>query len=226
MFANSDGLHWWLQGSGFSVSIPLLEFAGAQTLTAFAFTCLQRESCKSAGWLLLAYIIMTMILYKHSRVGMEAASMIVFSVGFVVERLGFCGRVTVGNIIAGYWPLVVLFCGWLAIPFVHGVSDLESPENRGIRLRWTLITTIMLLAFICAGDRMQDPCKIFSRFPGLNRWVVFLYMSHVAVHRLLPSPFNWWLLACSILPFLCLGADASPAEMQPVLINSKRAQEV
>jgi hypothetical protein len=89
VFANSDGLHWWLQGSGFSASIPLLEFAGAQTLTAFAFTCLQRESCKSAGWLLLAYIIMTMILYKHSRVGMEAASMIVFSVGFVVERLGF-----------------------------------------------------------------------------------------------------------------------------------------
>jgi len=226
-----QGLGWWLHGGSTSICIPLLESAVTQMLAVYAFACPPEAEHGGSliGWVLLAYIPGTLVIYQHSRVGVEFAAMNLFVLGIVVERQGLRGRRIVGKVVTGYWLLLVLACSWLAIPFIHGAIEIEPSEDLAIRARWSAITAIFLVAFACAGDVIQDPLHLFARFPGLKYWVAFLYMAHIAIHKLAPSPLNWMILAASVLPFLLMHsrlAAASPEEAKPILGTSKSAQDV
>lgn len=218
MVGKLQGLTWWLHGDSRTLCLPLAESAFAQFLAVFALAC--KRASGIFTWVLLAYILGILVVYQHSRAGMELAAMNLFVLGVVVERLGLWGQQAVRKLITGYWLFLLLICAWLAIPLVRGATDYNPAARLVIRAQWSVITGIMLVAFLCAGDSIQDPLKIYTRFPGLKYWVVFLYVSHIAIHKLVPSPFNWWVLAASVLPFLFMRTfrdDANLEEIKPIL---------
>mmetsp|Transcript_124685 Transcript_124685/g.233147 ORF Transcript_124685/g.233147 Transcript_124685/m.233147 type:complete len:401 (-) Transcript_124685:82-1284(-) len=223
-----QGLRWWLDGNDREICMPFVESAVALIIAAYACTSPLEHDCSIIGWVLLTYSLGAWVVYQHSKIGVESAGMNLFILGLVVERLGLWGRGIIGKFITGYWLLVLLVCGWLAIPLVNGQTDLNPSDNPVIRARWCAITVILIVAFLSAGENIQDPLNLFARFPGLNYWVVFLYVAHIAVHKIVPSPFNWMVLAVSVVPFLFISrrvAGARPNEATPIMGDARNAQE-
>lgn len=223
-----QGLRWWLDGDDKDICIPFVESAIGLIIAAYACAYPPEHDHSIVGWMLLGYFFTAWVIHQPSRIGVESAAMNLFILGVVVQRLGLRGRAIIGKFITGYWLLVLLFCGVLTIPLVHGQTDLDPSADATVRARWCAITVILIVAFLCAGENIQDPLNLFARFPGLNYWVVLLYVVHIAVHKLLPSPYNWLLLAASVLPFLVIGrhdAGATPHETTPILGDARHAQE-
>jgi hypothetical protein len=221
-----QGLQWWLHGHSTTLCLPLAEVAFAQFVAVYAFCSSWWSQNRIGdghgifGWILLLYIPGMLVVYQHSRVGIELLAMHLFLLGFVVERLGISGRFAVGECISGYWLFVLLCCSCLAMPIARGATDYQPSEHFAVRACWSAVTIIMIAAFLCAGDSIRDPFKLFARFPGLKYWVLFLYTAHIAIHKLVPNPFNWLVLITSILPFLLRSpphAQAHPDEEKPIL---------
>lgn len=250
-FTALEGLNYWLHGNHTTICLPLLESALFQSMAVLSFAFPPENRGGLTGWVLLLCIPGALVMYQHSRVGVELAAMNLFVLGVIVERQGLWGRLIIGKVITGYWLLIVLACGWLAIPLVKGTTDMAPSEDPLIRMQWSAITSVFLVAFLCAGDSIQDPLHIFDRFPGLKYWAALLYITHIAIHKLVPSPMNWMVLAASGLPLLLIrkqylranldeakplmgstksrllaGASSSSNEARPIQGSSKNAEDV
>lgn len=197
-----DSLQWWFRDTA---PVKTIAEAAVCEFMAVCALALKNRGGHVISWVLLIFELGVLVVYRHRRAGMEVLAMHLFVLGFVVDRVGMFGRLWLGRCIAGYWLLVLVACGFISIPFYNGVSDLDQCEHMSTRARWSAVTGILIVAFFCAGDKMSDPFDLFARFPGLNYWVIFLYLVHVAVHRIVPSPFNWWVLFASVVPFALAG---------------------
>uniref|UniRef100_A0A7S0FWU0 Uncharacterized protein n=1 Tax=Pyrodinium bahamense TaxID=73915 RepID=A0A7S0FWU0_9DINO len=119
--------------------------------------------------------------------------------------LGLRHRRVIGELVVRYWFVVLFFCGLLWPPGIHGRFDEDPPKDIELRVRVNLLEAIFVVVWLVAGERIVSP-EIFKKdkMDFMNDWALVVFLTHKAVHIVVPSPLNWaFLVGLAFVCWLC-----------------------
>lgn len=155
------------------------------------------ERTGAVTWLVLLNTYGHRCLLYRSKAERMSHGMELMVIGLTSYYLGLRYRQTVGQYVVRYW-FVILFA--LSMLWPLGLDDRldenpPTPKEAMLRLRFQLMEAIFVVCWLTAGDRMVQP-EIFSqdKLGFLSEWALLLFLIHMAVHILLPQPWNWLFL--------------------------------
>jgi len=175
-------------------SVVAANTGGIVFLTALA--CLLKTT-DAIGWVLLVAIYVPRVAMPYESVGFPH-NVEIYLFGMVIARWPLQGADKIAAAVRAYWPLLLVVLMLLSTPNTTGRCDVNPPDTWWGRLRFYAIEFALVVSFSTGALNTSDPAKVTT---WLNRWALFVYCAHVALHRVLRPP---WGAICSyacIVPF-------------------------
>lgn len=148
------------------------------------------------SWILLAAIYIPRVVSPFAFAGVPHSADL-FILGMAMARWRITGKAIIATFVSSYWPLVVTSLVLLLTPGVTGRCDLHPPQTAWLRFRFYFIELVLVVCFVVGAFRVSDP---WGWTGWLNTWALFAYVTHVAWHRLLPTPYGAVVTYLTIVP--------------------------
>jgi hypothetical protein len=176
----------WMENSGMTnvldhIYVALIQVAGVLLLAHVA--CLFRANNLFA-WILIVHIMVPRVLCPWQDAGyMHNLEFYVF--GMVADAWRMKGEKGIQTGVRNYWPLVVAFLMFSALPGVVGRCDLMPPALASERWRFYGGELVFVICLVTESFQVGDP---WNWLPWMTYWALYAYCFHVAWARLFPVP--------------------------------------
>lgn len=159
----------------------------------------------AVGWLLLCNTYLHRMFFYRAAVERWFHFMDLTMIAVTIQNYGLSYRRQVGAVVMKYWFVWLFACALIWPCGLHGRVDEDPPKDPEIRFRVNLLEGIITTAWFVAGDRLLDP-KMFAaehHMDVLGEWALLTYLTHKAIHVLIPAPMNW-VAILGLLPLIYL----------------------
>lgn len=221
--AMQPGGTWWRRfGEGIFGSGGVFWGDGLddKTFTGFATTAFILIAIAHAGplflrapvsawlpWALLSYIyiwgaVFVPLMFGHCHLERCFLGVELFVVGLVATRVGMKGVAYLRRALHRWWFLFAISLGLLWDPTWDVRFDEKPPSDLLTVLRVKMSEAMCVIGFLCAGELLFDATTFaMPQHAWLRDYGLLLFLTHKAVHILVPHPFNWFCLL--LLAFFC-----------------------
>ncbi|CAD7926393.1 unnamed protein product [Amoebophrya sp. A120] len=161
------------------------EFFLLCALCSFACYC-ETTHYAASGTAIIASVWLPRVFLPYTNVGF-AHLLQIFVIGMWTAKVPLPNlQYLRDTVFRAYWPLVLVFLVWLAMPTSYGRCDLFPRTYLLDRARFYLSELIILLWFLSGGMVCSDPLNLV---PLLNYWSLIAYTTHEALQRVTVAPF-------------------------------------